>query len=132
MAEWSFLTNHARALVCIADDPGVRLRDIGAALGITERTAFGIVADLTEAGYVAKEKDGRRNRYRIHDNLPLPEAIVRERTIGEVLKVLLDTRAPEPAQLPDRNAPSDRPAPTRLKRSAPVSRPAAGPSTRRR
>ena len=58
------------ALVCIAHDPGVRLRDIADALGITERTAFGIVTDLTEAGYVVKDKDGRRNRYRIQDHLP--------------------------------------------------------------
>lgn len=97
MAEWSFLTNHARALVCIADDPGVRLRDIAVALGITERSAFGIVTDLTEAGYVEKEKDGRRNRYRIHDHLPLPEAIGGERTIGEVLELLSDTTASQSA-----------------------------------
>ena len=71
MAEWSFLTNHARALVCIAHDPGVRLRDIGATLGITERSAFGIVTELTTAGYVVKEKDGRRNRYRIQAHLSL-------------------------------------------------------------
>ncbi len=91
MAEWSFLTNHARALVCIAHDPGVRLRDIAATLEITERRAFGIVTDLTEAGYVVKEKEGRRNRYRIQDHLPLREAIGRERTIGEVLELLVDT-----------------------------------------
>jgi DNA-binding IclR family transcriptional regulator len=101
MAEWSFLTNHARALVCIAVDPGVRLRDIAAALGITERSAFRIVTDLTEAGYVDKEKDGRRNRYRIHDHLPLPEAVGRQRTIGEVLGLLVDARATESQHLPD-------------------------------
>jgi DNA-binding IclR family transcriptional regulator len=66
MAEWSFLTNHARALVCIAHDPGVRLRDIATMLGITERSAFGIVTDLIAAGYVLKDKEGRRNRYHIH------------------------------------------------------------------
>jgi DNA-binding IclR family transcriptional regulator len=93
MAEWSFLTNHARALVCIAHDPGVRLRDIASVLGITERSAFGIVSDLSAAGYVVKEKDGRRNRYRIQKHLPLPEAVGRERTIGEVLGLLVDTRA---------------------------------------
>ncbi|MGO9344656.1 MAG: helix-turn-helix transcriptional regulator [Acidimicrobiales bacterium] len=92
MSQWSFLTNHARALVCIADDPGVRLRDIATTLGITERTAFGIVGDLTEAGYVIKDKDGRRNRYRIQAHLPLPDALGRDRTIGEVLKLLVDTR----------------------------------------
>jgi DNA-binding IclR family transcriptional regulator len=93
MAEWSFLTNHARALVCIAHDPGVRLRDIATTLGITERSAFGIVTELTEAGYVVKDKDGRRNRYRIQAHLPLPEAIGQERTIGEVLGLLVDTKA---------------------------------------
>ncbi len=92
MPEWSFLTNHARVLVCISDDPGVRLRDIATTLGITERTAFGIVGDLTRAGYVIKDKDGRRNRYRIQAHLPLPDALGRERTIGEVLKLLVDTR----------------------------------------
>ncbi len=117
-AKWSFLTNHARVLVCIADDPGVRLRDIAAALDITERTAFGIVIDLTEAGYVVKEKDGRRNRYRIQEHLPLPGAVGRERTIGEVLRLLIDTRAPESAQPPDESAASDRPARPRRKRSA--------------
>ena len=59
---WSFLTNHARVLVCIAHDPGVRLRDIAERVGITERTAFGIVTDLADAGYIVKERDGRRNR----------------------------------------------------------------------
>ena len=96
MPEWSFLTNHARALVCIASDPGVRLRDIAATLGVTERSAFGIVADLTTAGYVEKEKDGRRNRYRIQTHLPMPENLGRERTIGEVLKVLVGTRDQKP------------------------------------
>ena len=61
MASWSFLTNHARVLLCIARDPGARLRDIAASLGITERSAHGIVTDLAEAGYVIRQKDGRRN-----------------------------------------------------------------------
>jgi DNA-binding MarR family transcriptional regulator len=65
MGNWCFLTNHARALLVIAHDPDARLRDLAAALDVTERTAYGIVVDLTEAGYVAKEKDGRRNRYHI-------------------------------------------------------------------
>src|SRR5256885_12035120 len=73
MAAWSFLTNHARVLLCIAHDPGVRLRDIAARVGVTERTAYGIVTDLTEAGYVIKHKDGRRNRYQIQAHLPLSE-----------------------------------------------------------
>jgi hypothetical protein len=65
-----FLTSHARALLCIADDPGVRLRDIAATLGITERSAFAIVTDLAAAGYVVKERDGRRNRYEVQHHLP--------------------------------------------------------------
>jgi DNA-binding IclR family transcriptional regulator len=91
MAEWSFLTNHARVLVCIAHDPGIRLRDIATTLGITERTAYGIVTDLTGHGYIVKEKDGRRTRYHVQGHLPLRGAISRERTIGEVLDLLVDT-----------------------------------------
>ncbi len=93
MGEWSFFTNHARVLICIARDPGLRLRDLGAALGVTERSAYGIVADLVEAGYVVKDKDGRRNRYRVEAQLPLPESIGRERTIGDVLGLLVDVDA---------------------------------------
>ena len=120
MAQWSFLTNHARVLVCIAHDPGVRLRDIAATLDITERTAFGIVTDLAEAGYVVKRKEGRRNRYRIQDDLPLRVTDGREPTIGEVLGVLIDTTATESAQLQDRNGASDGQAPIRA-RPAPAS-----------
>jgi hypothetical protein len=87
--DWSFLTNHARVLLCIAHDPGARLRDIAASLGITERSAHGIITDLVQAGYVVKQRDGRRNRYRIEANLPLREPVSREPAIGEVLAVLL-------------------------------------------
>jgi DNA-binding IclR family transcriptional regulator len=79
--------------VCIAHDPGVRLRDIAAALGITERSAYGIVADLTAAGYVVKDKDGRRNRYQVQGHQPLRGAISRQPTIGEVLDLLVDTNS---------------------------------------
>lgn len=93
VADWGFLTNHARVLLCIAHDPGVRLRDIATRVGITERTAYGIVTDLTDAGYVAKEKDGRRNRYLVQTDLPLrhplPVPPARERTIGELLALLV-------------------------------------------
>jgi predicted transcriptional regulator len=89
MGKWSFLTNHAAAMVCIAHDPGVRLRDIAATLDITERSAFGIVTELVGAGYVVKEKDGRRNRYSIQGHLPMRDSVARERTIGEILAVLV-------------------------------------------
>lgn len=91
-AGWRFLTNHARVLLFIAVQPGARLRDIAGELDVTERTAHGVVADLTESGYLVKEKDsddGRRNRYRIESRLPWRETIGRERTIGEVLDLLV-------------------------------------------
>ena len=88
MTTWNFLTNHGRALLCIAHDPEVRIRDIAASLGITERRAHGIVTDLTVAGYLIKTKDGRRNSYEIQSHLPIPEPSARERAIGEVLDLL--------------------------------------------
>jgi hypothetical protein len=91
---WTFLTTHARALLCIAHDPGIRLRDIAIRLDITERSAYGIVTDLTQAGYIVKQKDGRRNRYQIQAHLPLPESTRQERTVGEVLALLSGDAAP--------------------------------------
>lgn len=92
MADWSFLTNHARAILFIAGHPDARLRDVAAALEVTERTAFGVVADLTEAGYLLKEREGRRNRYQIQHHLPLGEQLARQRSIGELLELLGDAR----------------------------------------
>lgn len=91
MSDWTFLSNHGRTLLCIAGDPGIRLRDIAQKVDITERRAFGIVNDLAEAGYVVKSRDGRRNAYEIQTHLPLPEATSHHRTIGEVLDLLADT-----------------------------------------
>ena len=91
MPSWTFLTVHARVLLLVARDPGGRLRDIADSLEITERSAFSIVSDLVEAGYVIKEKDGRRNRYHIQAHLPLPEPTSQERTVGEVLALLAGT-----------------------------------------
>ena len=96
MVSWSFLTRHAGVLVCIARDPGVRLRDIAASLGITERNAHTIVSDLADAGYLVKQKDGRRNRYQIQAHLPLPGAGPGEPAIGDVLALLAGT-PPGPA-----------------------------------
>jgi hypothetical protein len=89
VANWTFLTSHARVLLCIAHDPGA----LAASLGITERSAYGIVADLAGAGYFVKHKDGRRNRYQIQAHLPLPEPTLRERAVGEVLALLAGTGA---------------------------------------
>lgn len=93
MPTWGFLTNHALVLLCIARDPGVRLRDIAASVGITERSAFGIVSDLAEAGYIVKEKGGRRNRYQVEASLPLPESADRHLAIGDLLALLAGTDA---------------------------------------
>jgi MarR family len=91
VASWTFLTSHARVLLLVARDPGVRLRDVAASLDITERGAFAIITDLVQAGYVVKEKTGRRNRYHVQAHLPLPEPTSQERTVGEVLALLAGT-----------------------------------------
>jgi len=93
MSNWTFLSNHGRALFCISRDPTMRLRDIASELGITERRAYDIVNDLAEAGYVRKERDGRRNRYEVQGHLPLPEDPDRLRPIGEVLQALTSRQA---------------------------------------
>jgi hypothetical protein len=93
MSSWSFLSIYGRVLLCLARDPEMRLRDIAASLDITERSAFGIVTDLTEAGYIVKQKDGRRNRYQIQSHLPLPEPTSRDRTVGEFLTLLAGASA---------------------------------------
>jgi hypothetical protein len=85
---WSFLTNHAQVLVCIAHDPGVRLREIGEAVGITERAAHRIVAELAAAGYISRRRDGRRNHYTIQSHLPLPDRLASEQKIGDLLAIL--------------------------------------------
>jgi DNA-binding MarR family transcriptional regulator len=87
-ATWSFLTNHARVLICIAEDPGIRLREIGEAVGITERAAHRIVGELADAGYVSRRRVGRRNRYTIRSDLPVPDALARNRRVGDLLAVL--------------------------------------------
>lgn len=85
---WTFLTNHALVLLSISDDPGIRLRDIGARVGITERAAHRIVGELEASGYLSRERTGRRNRYTIKPHLPLPDPAARERQVGELLATL--------------------------------------------
>jgi len=100
MPSWGFLTNHALVLLCIARDPGVRLRDIAVSVGITERSAFGIVSDLIAAGYIVKEKGGRRNRYRVEAHLPLPESADRRLAIGDLVALLAGQETGGPAAEP--------------------------------
>jgi DNA-binding MarR family transcriptional regulator len=92
MANWSFLTNHAQVLVCIAQDPGIRLREIGEAVGITERAAHRIVSELADAGYISRERHGRRNRYTVQSHLPVPDPVAREQKIGDLLAILVGQR----------------------------------------
>jgi len=90
---WTFLTNHAQVLVCIARDPGVRLRDIGDRVGITERAAHRIVVELVEAGYITRQRNGRRNQYTINTHFRLPDAVACEQNIGQLLDILTATQA---------------------------------------
>jgi MarR family len=85
---WSFLTNHAQVLLCIAHDSGIRLREIGEKVGITERAAHRIVVELAAAGYISRERNGRRNRYTIQSHLPLPDPLARGQKVGDLLAIL--------------------------------------------
>jgi DNA-binding MarR family transcriptional regulator len=85
---WTFLTNHARVLLCIAHDSGIRLRDIGERVGITERAAHRIVTELLAAGYISRTRNGRRNQYTINGDLPLRDPLARGQRVGELLAVL--------------------------------------------
>jgi hypothetical protein len=89
---WTFLTRHAQALLCIADDPGIRLRDIGDRVGITERAAHRIVGELEAAGYISRERRGRRNHYTIRLQAPLPDPLARDQNVGDLLGVLTGRR----------------------------------------
>ena len=91
---WDFLTNHAHVQLCVAKDPGIRLRDIAAAVGITERGAHKILTELVDEGYVLRERHGRRNRYKVRPELPLRHPLVHDREVGDLLKVLLRPERP--------------------------------------
>lgn len=88
---WRFITNHAHVLQCIAADPTARMRDIATTVGITERAAAAIVSDLEEFGYLTKTREGRRNRYEVHAELPLRHPQHRHRTAGDLIRFLTET-----------------------------------------
>jgi len=88
---WKFLTNHAQVLACIAHDPGVLLREISERVGITERAAHRIVTELTDGGYITRERNGRRNHYTIQSGLPLPDRLGRVQRISDLLTILIGT-----------------------------------------
>jgi hypothetical protein len=85
---WTFLTNHAPALVCIAEDPQVRLRELAQRVGLTERAAQSLVNDLVDASYVTRKRVGRRNRYEIDTSLPLRHPYERELEVDTLLRAL--------------------------------------------
>ena len=85
---WSFLTNHAQVLICLAEDPDIRLREVGDTVRITERAAHRIVGDLIAAGYVSRQRNGRRNRYTVQRQLPLPDPLARGQKVGNLLEIL--------------------------------------------
>jgi predicted ArsR family transcriptional regulator len=94
---WRFLTNHAQVLVCIAHDPGVRLREISERVGITERAAHRIVDDLVNGVYIERERNGRRNRYTIQTGTAMPDRLGRVERVGDLLEVLGGTNGASPA-----------------------------------
>jgi predicted transcriptional regulator len=85
---WTFLTNHAHVLICIAEQPDVRIRDIAVRVGITERAAQRIVADLADEGYVVRKRVGRRNEYEVNKDVPLRHPQQRHRSVGEIVRAL--------------------------------------------
>ena len=90
MADWTFLTNHTHVLLCVAKDPGMRVRDIADCVGITERAVHRIVSDLVDAGYLIRHRVGRRNEYEIDRGLPLRHPTEGNHNIGRLLSELLE------------------------------------------
>lgn len=88
-ASWTFMTNHAHVLFCIAQDNSLRLRDVASRVGITERAVQRIVADLHEAGYLEVHKEGRRNRYEVHFDKTLRHPVERHRSVRELIALIL-------------------------------------------
>ena len=98
MAEWKFLTNHAHVLLCVAHEPEILLREIADAVGITERAAHRIIAELEDGGYISRERKGRRNSYKFHpdkvmDHPNLQHSLLGDLTLGELVVPLIDPRA---------------------------------------
>jgi hypothetical protein len=93
-AGWTFLTNHGHVLVCIAQDPDVLLAEIAERVGIRERAAHRIVSELVDAGYVRRERVGRRNHYTVDPHRPLRHPLEREHLIGELLNAVATPPAP--------------------------------------
>ncbi len=94
--DWTFLSNHAHVLICIAQEPEVRLHEVAARVGITERAVQRIVADLEEGGYLSRSREGRRNRYEVHLDRPLTHSVESHREVGVLLNLILRPGQPDP------------------------------------
>lgn len=94
--EWTFLSNHAHVLLCIAKESEVRLREVAHRVGITERAVQRIVADLEEGGYLSRSREGRRNRYQVHLDRPLRHSVESHREVGVLLTLILRPDQPDP------------------------------------
>jgi DNA-binding MarR family transcriptional regulator len=105
---WRFVTSHTQVLLCIARNPEIRIRDVADLTGITERAAQRIIADLVEAGYVQRERVGRRNHYVVRTDLKMRHPLQQTYEIGELLELLLDRfeldGAPDDSELTKRRA----------------------------
>ena len=93
LQNWTFLSNYAHVLVCLADNPDARLRDVAERVGITERTAFRLIGELEEAGILERAREGRRNHYVINTEAHLRHAIEEHCTVGELLETILQEDA---------------------------------------
>jgi DNA-binding transcriptional ArsR family regulator len=89
---WTFLTNHAHVLLCLAKSSSMRIRDIALVVGITERAVQRILAELTESGYIDKIKEGRRNIYKLHLEMPLKHPIESHRKISDLIELIYNNR----------------------------------------
>ncbi len=87
--EWTFLTNHAHVLLCLAADAELRVRDLAARVGITERAVQKIIAELEAGGVLAREREGRRNRYTIHGNQPLRHPVEAHRSLNDLIRAIV-------------------------------------------
>lgn len=92
-SSWTFLTNHSHVLLCLAEDPEARMRDVAARVGITERAVQRIVSELEAAGYLVRHREGRRNRYEVEGNLPLRHPVEGHRNLEALIRLILGSEA---------------------------------------
>lgn len=93
---WTFLTNHSHVLICLTRDPDLRIRDLAALVGITERAVQSILKDLEDGGYVSRRKVGRRNRYDVHPGHPMRHPVEAHHEVGDLLAALADVNGSGP------------------------------------